>query len=49
MAMRETTHNPKDDHGEEVKPYKVIPPNAGWLICPQHAGQYTGDNQPWRK
>ena len=27
-TKRETKHNPEDDHGTEVKPYRSIPTNA---------------------
>lgn len=46
---RETTHKPEDDHGKAEVPYRVIPPDAGWTVCPENAGQYTGDNRPWRE
>jgi hypothetical protein len=48
-TKRETEHNPKADHGEEVKPYREIPTDAGWLVCPENAGQYSGENKPWRR
>lgn len=47
-TKRETEHKQEYDHGQEVKPYSEIPPDAGWTVCPENKGQYTGDNQPWR-
>lgn len=33
----------------ETIPHRVIPPDAGWLVCPKNVGQYTGENKPWRR
>lgn len=48
-TKREQTHDPKDDHGEVVPPHRVIPPEAGWLVCPENPKEYDGRNQPWRE
>lgn len=48
-TKRETVHNPKDDHGTEVDPFRDIPDNAGWLHCPKNPVPYTGENAPWRR
>jgi hypothetical protein len=48
-TKREEEHKPEADHGVEVSPYRVIPPNAGWLVCPENTVKYDGENEPWRR
>lgn len=48
-TKRETVQTEEMTNGVTVTPYKTIPPDAGWLVCPENAGKYTGDNQPWRR
>lgn len=49
QSKREKEHDPQDDHGETVEPHREIPTEKGWLVCPDNAGEYTGDNVPWRR
>ena len=48
-TKRETIQTEEMTHGEKVEPYKEVTPDAGWLVCPENKGYYTGDNAPWRR